>query len=155
MEKSELIKELQREKMELTNSIIDKALDNILEKLKLGGDPRKIRVEFWQEVGKYDFINPAKISKRATKKDDNVKIKECLLLKNIPYNLRLSFPATLLNGEYIIKCYGDCMYQFSMSEKENAIEYMQENNIPLVQNLFKDVLILFFYKKINIEEKTR
>ena len=114
---------------------------------------RKARLQFWKDFSCYDFVQPAKIFKVASKRG-LVYEKKCLKLDKLPpAKLCESKESTLITDKYMIVLNDGCYYEFSRSEKEKAIKYLKDNNIPLNLLLFKDVLNLAFYGVIEIEEE--
>lgn len=115
---------------------------------------RKIRLQFWKDFSSYEFVQPSKLCRPASKRLESCEIKECLKFGGLPSaKLHVEKEETLMAGKNMIGLYDGCYYEFSRSEKEKAIKYMKDNNIPLNLLLFKDVLNLVFYGVIEIEEE--
>ena len=140
---------------DLENTTIEEPIIPINEEKKEKLITSKIRVEFWQQFSGYDFINPPRIGKCATLRSNSKRIKDCLCLSGVPYKLKTETERMLLDGVYRIPINDGCYYEFGMMEKQKAVNYMKENNIPLTIRLYKDVLNLMLYDVITIEEKEK
>lgn len=148
------------------NIALDSIVDDLYSKLvKVSGikvsneklielNTRKIRLQFWEDFSCYEFVQPSRLCRPASQRDESCEIKECLKFGGVPSaKLRVEKEETLMAGKNMIGLNDGCYYEFSKSEKERAIKYMKDNNIPLNLLLFKDVLNLVFYGIINIEEE--
>ena len=169
-EEIEFYKKVSQTVKEYESAVINIALDSLKEDLSskmpevpsafnLGFEKlddlrtRKARLQFWKDFSCYEFVQPAKICKVASKRR-LVYEKICLKLDKLPpAKLCESKESTLITDKYMIFLNDGCYYEFSRSEKERAIKYLKDNNIPLNLLLFKDVLNLAFYGIINIEEE--